>query len=305
MQDNSRAAAVLPLRQVLVDDAFGRSAWGYLAGKSPRIEPTAWALLALSVTTDRSTPEWTDISSAPLAFLLRCQQPSGLLVEDVALPPNLTANAIACCLFSALREREEIAAARTRLRDGLVSIKGISVDEPDPRQNNRLQGWPWLPDTFSWVEPTSWCTLALKQMRRQDPSADADARINEAELLLFNRSCEVGGWNYGNASAVGQDLRPYVPTTAAGVLALQDRRSDSVVTRAIDRLGVSRLSEPSGFALSLAALALRIAGRETDDVEERIAGDVSRLIRGGNIQAMAMACYTLSAPEHNAAALRV
>src|SRR5439155_4953858 len=98
-----------------------------------------------------------------------------------------------------------------RLLDAIAAAKGMAVDIPDPRQDNKLQGWPWMPDTFSWLEPTAWCLLALKKARA------APARIAEAEKLIANRTCEPGGWNFGNASAVGQDLRPYVPTTALGL----------------------------------------------------------------------------------------
>jgi hypothetical protein len=161
-----------------------------------------------------------------------------------------------------------------------------------------------MPDTFSWVEPTCWCTLALKKTRTH-PRAGAESRIAEAEKLLLNRSCSVGGWNAGNASAMGQDLRPYVPTTALGLMAMQDRRSEPVVVRTVEYLRASRLAEPSALALALTALSFRIFDLPADDVESRLVNGADRAERLGNLQTLAMMLYALSAPTHGAGALRV
>jgi hypothetical protein len=195
------------------------------------------------------------------------------------------------------------AAVLTRLVDGIGGVKGISVNTRDPRQDNTLQGWPWISGTFSWLEPTCWGVLALKKAGARSPGAGA--RIGEGEKLIVNRSCEPGGWNYGNAAVIGQDLRPYVPTTALGLMALQDRRSEPAVARGLAWLGESKLKERSGVALSLAALCLRIYGVAAADVEAGIAADVDRAERLGNLQALAMMLYALSAEKHDVKAFRV
>ena len=59
------------------------------------------------------------------------------------------------------------------------------------------------------------------------------------------------------------------------------------------------------MALALVALCLRILGRSVQDVEERLAGDVDRIERIGNLHTMAMAIYALEAGRHGARALRV
>src|SRR5207244_1145876 len=119
------------------------------------------------------------------------------------------------------------------------------------------------------------------------------------------RTCEPGGWNFGNASAVGQDLRPYVPTTALGLIAMQDRRQTPAVERSLAWLRESRVKEPSAVALALTAIALRIHDVVVDDVETRLAGDIERAERMGNLQALAMMLYALTAERHGAKALRV
>jgi hypothetical protein len=192
-----------------------------------------------------------------------------------------------------------------RLLDVIFVVKVIeAINYPEMSKDNTLQGWPWMPDTFSWVEPTCFCVLALKKSRAPARGA-AESRIREAEQLIANRSCATGGWTFGNASALGQDLRPYVPTTALGLMALQDRRSDPVVERALVYLNRARLEEPSAMALALTALCLRIYGTPADDVEVRLAADADRAQRIGNLQGLAMMLYALSAPQHAVKALRV
>ena len=110
-----------------------------------------------------------------------------------------------------------------------------SPQHPAIRQNPNLQGWSWTDGTFSWVEPTAWCMLAVKKLARSTP--EAGARVAEAEKVLEDRACSGGGWNYGNPEVYGKSLLAHVPPTAAGVLALQNRRERT--DRAAGRLAFS------------------------------------------------------------------
>ena len=287
------------LRDTLIAAANPGGGWPYYAGKSSRIEPTCWALLALTGTTENAA-DWPRVAGPHLQWLARTQRADGLLVDVAEAPANFASNGLAVCVLTHLGTG---APNVTRIVDALIAAKGISVKEPDPRQDNALQGWPWLPDTFSWLEPTSWCLLALKKAGTQ--RRGAAARIEEGERLIANRVCEPGGWNYGNASVVGQDLRPYVPTTAVALLALQDRPHVPAVERSVVWLRDSRLKEPSASALAMAAIALRVHGQPVDDVEVRLAGDADRAERIGNLHAMAAMLYALTASVHGVKSLRL
>jgi hypothetical protein len=291
------------LRRAVLQAAVGTGGWPYYAGKSSRIEPTCWALLALSESPAGDAVAQQAAESS-LRFLAACQRADGLLVDTPGAPPNLNANGLAACVVSyvasAFRRTESLL---PRLLDGIAAMKGVAIDSGDKEQDDTLQGWPWIPQTFSWVEPTCWCALALKKTRSQ--TKGADARIQVADKLLLNRGCEAGGWNFGNARKLAQDLRPYVPTTALGLIALQDRRDDPVVARALAHLEQAQTSEPSAMALSLAALALRIYDRPADEVDARLAADVDRAERMGNVQGLAMMLYALTGAQHGVRALRV
>lgn len=298
-----RAALVDRLRQRLLTDA-GAGGWGYYTGKSSRIEPTCWALLALGSAWDGPVSTWTDFALPHLGFLGARQGADGLLVETEPALANFTANglaAIALTQFPTLAPRQ----ATSRVHDGLVGVGGVRMNVKNPKQNNQLQGWPWVRDTFSWVEPTAWCLLAMKKADAALTGRATAARVQEAEKLLVDRVCMTGGWNYGNASSMGQDLRAYVPTTAIGLLAMQDRRGERAVQQSVTFLVQERLSERSASALSLTAICLRVCDLPTNDVEEQLVEAVRRSEQSGYLQAMAMAVYALTMDQHDAEAFRV
>ena len=153
----------------------------------------------------------------------------------------------------------EHASGNATLATKLEAAKGIKLDQTTiNRQNNQLQGWSWIAGTFSWVEPTAWALLALKKRAAAGQRIDS-ARLSEAEALLVDRCCEDGGWNYGNGNMLGKELRPYVPTTAVALLALQktEQPAAGVVEKSLAYLDRAASSEPSAVALSLSVMALR------------------------------------------------
>ena len=269
----------------------GRNAdggWAYQSGKRSRLEPTCWVLLALAQ---------ADSPSPDLEVLRRWPRTNGWMVDVAGAPPNNAFNALAAVTLLQSVSTGPLAEAIIRL---VIASKGIQL-EPNPvaRQDGGLQGWSWTEGTFSWVEPTAWSVLVLKQRLVYGPYPDAAARIRVGEQMLKDRECEGGGWNYGNSNVYGQDLRPYVPTTALALLALQDRRNDSVV-RGLERLERDVVTERSAMALSLAVICLRIYGRPTAVPEEHLTKLVSeRHVNAGlndDLLGLAMALYALSDP---------
>jgi hypothetical protein len=176
----------------------------------------------------------------------------------------------------------------------LLAVKGVALPPSRAlRQDDRLQGWPWSPGTFSWVEPTAWAIMAVRRWHRVRPSLDAAARVSEAERLLLDRACAIGGWNYGNPAAFGHELRPHVPTTALALLALEPLRDHPVVMRGRQLLASRRIDEPSGIPLSLARISLGRFGERFPDLDgilERVWGQSQFL---GNLSTAALALYAL------------
>ena len=285
-------------RQRLLDAVGADGGWPYYAGQAGRIEPTAWALVALvGIGLDERTRD------RALAFLSGLRREAGLLVDPGAPGANFAWNGLA---LLALRQIPHASARELagQLASALTAVRGAAL-EPDHtiRQDNSLRAWSWTPGTFSWVEPTAYCLLALK--KQPDRSPDVAARIAEADRLLIDRACRPAGWNYGNGAVLDQDLRPYVPTTALALLALQDRRREPVVAAGLDWLAANAVTERSAMALGLAAICLTVFGRSADNPVAALSASEGLTGFLGNTHLRAMALFSLTLSEHDARAFRI
>jgi hypothetical protein len=234
-------------------------------------------------------------------FLHGLQRADGLVVEPGMPTPNHAWCGLALLADTSVDEASN-GGFRQALVDGLLAVKGIALDEDDTpvRQNNRLQAWAWIDGTFSWIEPTAMCVLALKKSRAS--GAAVRTRLTEAEAMMLDRVCQNGGWNYGNANVLGQDLRPYVPTTAAALLAMQDHRDHASIDASLGWLRTHATSEPATMALAWSALALRTFGVSSVEPEHALLEHTPRTLEFGNLHLIAMALYALTAERHHAQA---
>jgi hypothetical protein len=221
--------------------------WPYAAGRSSRLEPTCWALLALA---------HTGGSTADQRVLDRWPRQNGWLVDVPGVAPNQAFNALAVLT---LLQQGRTPAELSGLCSSLIGAKGLTAQQfSELRQDNSLQGWSWVEGTASWVEPTAWGLLVMKRLRSSGSGiSGVDARIEQGERLLLDRVCEVGGWNYGNSNVYGQQLWPYVPTTALGLLAMVDVRDHPLVVRSLEQLQRDARGERSASALALTLICLR------------------------------------------------
>ena len=284
-----------PLRAALIALANAGGGWAYYPGQSSRLEPTCWALLALGAAAKDFDPEphWR--------FLASCRGPSGLLVENAALPTNVGFNAlVAVAMLGDLRFKSD--PALRQLLEVLVTQAGLQVAQsPNFRQDNSLRGWSWTEGTFSWVEPTSMALLALKRAQKSGlmPKEGA-ARVEEAERMLIDRCCRDGGWNYGNANALGKELFPYVACTSLALLALQNQRPVDAVTRSVRFLQDQWSTEESTISLGLTSICFRRFGIATDAVERSLALRLPVALNLNNVHAIATALYAIADPNNDA-----
>ena len=280
-------ATVTILREFLLRARNADGGWGYQAGKASRLEPTCWASLALG-----RTLEHTVLQQWPGA--------EGLLLERNGGAPNYAFHAQALIALRVLNL--EHAAGNHALLAALQRVKGTAMPPSTiNRQDNSLQAWSWIDRTFSWVEPTAWSLLALKQWSTSPGAVSDRTRIVVAEQMLVDRCCATGGWNYGNANMLGQDLKPFVPTTAIALLALQDRQSLPEVARSAAFLEREATSERSGTALALALMALRAYGRSTHALRGTVLAQGATTLSLGKVTSVAMSLYALSEADRHAA----
>jgi hypothetical protein len=275
------------LREFLLGARNADGGWGYQPGRASRLEPTCWASLALGHTLEhRVLKQW------PCA--------EGLLLERDHGTPNYAFHAQALIALRALNL--EHAAGNRTLLGALQRVKGTSLPPSTiNRQDNSLQAWSWIDGTFSWVEPTAWSLLALKQWSASHDAVTDRTRIVVAEQMLMDRCCVKGGWNYGNANMLGQELKPFVPTTAIALLSLQDRQSLPEVGRSVAFLEREATSERSGTALALALMALRAYDRSTDGLRQLVLAQLPTTLNLGRVMSVAMSLYALREGNGDAA----
>ena len=263
--------------------------WGYAQQRASRIEPTCWSLLAMS----RAGARPIDVD-----VLLRWQRQDGWFVDIPGAPVNYAFNALAALT---LWTHPEGAAHALRIASQLLAARGVKFAQgKEIRQDNSLQAWPWIDSTFSWVEPTTICVLLIKKLRADLPAAAASDRVDIAERMLLDRACTAGGWNYGGSNVYGQELFPYVPTTALGLLAMQDRAKDPIVQRALRWLEKEALTEPSAQALSLALIALGVLRTPAPAVEQALRKRLTDNPSGTDVMGSATSLYALTRSPNGA-----
>jgi hypothetical protein len=250
--------------------------WPYLRGRKSRLESTCWAALGAGVA----------LASTPLT---RWTTSRGLLADPAGDDPNFAFNALAALVAMA----EGATAMATQIASALVEVSG-EVVPPSPaiRIDTSLAGWSWSSGTFTWVEPTAWCMLAVKQIAAASPAVTR--RIVDAEKVMRDRACRGGGWNYGNSEVMGQLLSAHVPTTAVGILSLQDASDKPYVADAIRFLEREALTEPSTTALALSALALAAVDQPAGGVIDALVAHTDAAIAFGNAAALGMAAHALA-----------
>jgi len=274
--------------------------WGAGPGKRSNTEVTCLALLALHAAED---PGLGASVSRALHSLTALQRPGGSWPLSGDLPEGSWTTALATlslALFEphlnrAVRGAEWLLRQEGRAPGWVARLlarvqRGAPVVELDPD----LKGWPWTGGTFSWVEPTAYALLALKKLRGHLAGPAIEARIREGELMLYDRMCEGGGWNYGNPRVFGARLPPYPDTTALALLALQDHQvaeANRLSLLALHRM-VARVE--SGLALSWSVICAAAYGRDTGEWIQRLVRTYDATGFLGETRSIALALLALS-----------
>lgn len=247
--------------------------FGAVPGAPSDTESTALAALATGVI------EGPDAARYACDWIVARQRPDGAWPLSDALPDASWATAPAATALGWLQgdpasvERglawlTGTEGAGLTLLQRLVAWMGV---KPAVDLDYELNGWPWVPGTFSWVEPTSLALIAFKSTAGERADR-ARQRVDAGERMLLDRACEDGGWNYGNRRVLDVKMEAYPDTTALALLALQDRpRDTAAIQSGLAALDQMLQTHDSGLALALGMLCGRAYG-----------GDVSAL--GGRLE---------------------
>jgi hypothetical protein len=256
------------LRASLHARRLPRGGWPFYAGSLQlALEPTCLALLALR--SDRP------VDANILVEAQRTDGGWGAFADDDQAS-GLTG--LALLTLNTLRTVEP---ARSRAVGWLLNNRGKEASWPWKwkfrTRDTRVRfdpdkcGWPWQPGTCSWVVPTAFAVLALKQSFPCHRPRKVDLRIRRGVEMLLNRACPGGGWNAGNGVVFGSPMAAHVDATAVALLALQGEPPTEITERSLVWLEREATASQAPWSLAWSILALDIDGKPVESFQQLLA----------------------------------
>jgi len=275
---------------------------GLRSSAQPAIEPSCYCALALSSALSTSHAE------SAFEFLLQSQNRNGSW-PSFAGDDQEGAWVTALALMT-LRDLPAAVPARLKGLEWLMSFSGresnwlwkwkFRTADRHVRFDPEKFGWPWFPSTLSWVVPTAFALLALKQVPCPCGSFEqAPFRIERGIEMLLDRACPGGGWNAGNGVVYGAPMSPHPDDTAIALLALTDHRQETVVQRGLQYLEHAAVDLNAPWSLAWAILALAAYGHDVKSLQQRLASMPDLLA----IEDTSTLALVLLAFDHNRALL--
>src|SRR2546428_10811838 len=212
------------LREIQAEiEAHGLPGGGWASGNGSNagIETTCYALMALAANQERTRRKAIELH-------LRTQNPNGSwpAFEGDDLEGCWTTSLVLIALQFLRRSAGPIDSGLRWLLDNkgreghwFWKWKFRTVDRA-VQFNPEKYGWPWFRGTVSWVIPTAFSLIALKQSLRCCRTEQVINRIQLGTEMLRDRACPQGGWNAGNGIVFGSALTPHIDTTAIALLPL-------------------------------------------------------------------------------------
>jgi hypothetical protein len=262
------------LLKFLISAQNSDGGWGYFPGKHSALEPTAYALMAL-----RQKPGIDGVLGKSRQFITVSQSRHGgwpvrgKEIDGASWVTPLVGLAVLAA--NGETKQTQIAVEFVLSTFGTMPRSWSNrlaewLGNSTSNVTTSLGGWSWNPGTATWVEPTCYALLFLKKtghlVRGQRPIHVVD----EAEAMVYDRMCRKGGWNYGNAQVLGEELRPYPLTTALALIALQENHGRLENQKSLDYLKQSVHSEKSVLSLSFAALCFDVYAQDWQHVWEKV-----------------------------------
>jgi hypothetical protein len=284
---------------LLIGVQNGDGGWGAIKGKRSNTESTAFALMAMKSLGAKSFNKQT---TAGLKWLLRHQRDDGSWsLNDASKQSSWTTPIAVLALLPFQDQREHAVRAANWIltqegrKPGWVAslLVRLSLVRKTVELDPYLSGWPWTAGAFSWVEPTSYSLMALKKLKRSLVGTNCEERIRQGEMLIYDRMCENGGWNYGNSRVLGEALWPYPDVTAVALIALQDRARSEANKTSLRALDVMMRESPSGTALSWGILCLTLYNQEVGDWKKILVKNFEKTRFLGETKAVALALLAL------------
>jgi hypothetical protein len=273
--------------------------WAYLNGAQPSVEATCLVILALL-----GAGEGAAATGASLRSLLEWQNADGSWPAFAGDSDGSWTTPLALITVSMTGGSRKVVdrAARSLVQDRgreahwLWRWKFRTIDRQARIDPDKF-GWPWIRGTTSWVIPTAFAIIALKQFSACNRSDIADRRISTGIEMLVDRACVGGGWNAGNRVACGMPLAPHVEATAVALMALQDGPRTRLIVEGLAWLRHQALILRGVSSLAWSILSLCLFGLPVDDLKSRLLVQVDGPSRIRNNATLALAALGLQCGE--------
>jgi hypothetical protein len=244
--------------------------WSYFGSQQSSVEATL-AVMALST-------ESPDAARSGLDQLVRMQRRDGAWP---AFGGDSDASWTTALLLCALNLTGEFESAREKAYQWLLSERGregqwlwrwkFKTVDRNVRFDPEKYGWPWASGSVSWVIPTAFSVIALKQYTVCNRLEASEKRINLGVEMLLDHICIAGGWNSGNSVVYGVPLRPHVEATAIALLALQDEHRSVMIDKSLDWLKLRAVGIEAVTSLAWCILSLFVYQEPVDGLKNRLA----------------------------------
>ncbi len=255
--------------------------WGY-RGNQDSVESTCLAMLALrrqpSVEFARAVHALQGLQNADGSWpAFTGDEPEGCWTTALAVLSLMPARHATKPLASGI---QWLIDARGREANWLWRWKLSMVDKKvqfDPAKF----GWSWVSGTTSWVIPTAFALIALRQARQRgyNKTAQLIERVDLGTRMLLDRMCPGGGWNSGNGIAFGVPLAPHIDATSIALLALTGHEEEQAVQSSLHWLEDHLMGCPSPYSLAWGSLASAAYRRSGPEASERLRGRAEELMR--------------------------
>ena len=245
--------------------------WSFSGSSQVSLETTC--LATFSVLAERP-------SSAPdvVQPVLHAQLSDGSWPSFIGDGEPSWTTALAICV---LNSANDASGARERGQSWLLKTKGREGDwlwrwkfklaDRAVRFDPDRYGWPWLTGSASWVIPTAFSIIAIKQFTACSRSEISERRIRLGVGMLLDRVCLGGAWNSGNSVVYGVPLPAHVEATAIALLALQDEERTPAIQASLDWLKQKSSSIESVESLAWCILSLFVYQEPVENLKAKLA----------------------------------
>jgi len=232
---------------VISNRSLSGGGFAMLNGDSYRPDATAWAVLALE--TYGMDSSFTNAACKRLAGSQLSDGRIPIIAED---PKSFWPTPLAMLAWRKIPGFEPELNLAVNFLLGTTGVHLPKTEGSPVGHDTSIEGWPWIENTHSWIEPTSLAILALKAC-----GYEKHERVLEAVRMILDRQLPAGGWNYGNTVVFGKQLMPIPECTGHALCALAGCAETNDAKLSIDYLNheLDRIRTPLALSWSILGLA--------------------------------------------------